>query len=208
MGLMEYDEDILHNLRPEVLLAAYLEGIFPMVQEGELWWFRPDPRGLMPLDERFHVARRLRSTIRSGKYACTRDRAFGAVVRRCARRHRPGEMWISPEIEIAYTHLHELGFAHSIEAWHTGTEGQGEPVGGLYGVSIGGAFFAESMFHTARDAGKVALVHCVEHLVRQGFTLMDIQWTTENLRRFGAYDLPDEDYRRLLAKATGRPVEF
>ncbi|MFP4052636.1 MAG: leucyl/phenylalanyl-tRNA--protein transferase [Phycisphaerae bacterium] len=205
---MEYDEDILHALRPEVLLAAYLEGIFPMVQDGELWWFRPDPRGLMPLDERFHVSRRLRRTVRAGRYVCTRDRAFRAVVRCCARRHRPSQVWISPEIEIAYTHLHELGFAHSVEAWAGGSEGRGEPVGGLYGVAIGGAFFAESMFHTARDAGKVALVHCVEHLRQQGFAMMDVQWTTENLKRFGAYELPDEDYRTLLAEAASRPVEY
>ncbi len=201
------DPAILKQLVPPALLGAYVEGIFPMVQDGELYWFSPDPRGLLPLDRRFHVSRSLARTIRRGTYRCTVNRAFHDVVLSCARRQTPEQVWISPEIELAYTRLHELGWAHSIEAWPN--DGSADtPVGGLYGVAIGGAFFAESMFHTATDAGKVALVHCVQHLRRRGFALMDVQWTTDNLKRFGAYDLPREEYIAILREAVLRDVRF
>ncbi|MFP4140507.1 MAG: leucyl/phenylalanyl-tRNA--protein transferase [Phycisphaerae bacterium] len=201
------DPAILEHLAPPVLLGAYVEGIFPMVQDGELYWFSPDPRGLLPLDERFHVSRSLARTIRRGACRCTVNRAFHEVLLACARRQTPEQVWISPEIEIAYTRLHELGWAHSVEAWPA--EGKSDrPIGGLYGVAIGGAFFAESMFHTATDAGKVALVHCVERLRRRGFVLMDIQWTTDNLKRFGAYELPRKKYLSLLREAVTMDVRF
>ena len=195
-------------LAPEMLIPAYAQGIFPMVQDGELMWFRPRRRGLLPLDERFHVSRSLAKTIARGRLVCTIDRSFDDVVRLCADRPDGTPTWISPEIRLAYNRLHELGLAHSIEAWPAGKAGVGEPVGGLYGVALGGAFFGESMFHTVTDAGKVALVYCVEHLRRRGFALFDIQWTTPNLLRFGAYEVHHRRYLAMLRKAINAPVRF
>jgi len=195
-------------LRPEILVAAYAQGMFPMVQDGELMWFRPPRRGLLPLDERFHVSRSLARTIARGLFACTIDRSFADVVRLCARRPGGGQTWISPEISLSYARLHELGIAHSIEAWPADKAGLGEPAGGLYGVALGGAFFGESMFHRATDAGKVALVYCVEHLRRRGFSLFDIQWATPNLLRFGAYEVTHRRYLAILRKAISAPVRF
>lgn len=193
------DHAILANLSPENLLWAYSQGIFPMVEAGQLWWFAPDPRGLLPLDDRFHLPRRLGRTLRSGRFVCTFDRAFEAVIDACA--DRGGEpTWISPEMRAAYLRLHELGFAHSVEAWPAGGAGEGEPVGGVYGVALGGAFFAESMFHRATDAGKVALVTLIRRLRQRGFGLCDIQWTTEHLSQFGACELPREAFLRLLER--------
>jgi leucyl/phenylalanyl-tRNA--protein transferase len=208
MEMDQPDPDIMAWLRPEILISAYAQGMFPMVQDGELMWFRPKRRGLMPLDERFHISRSLARTIARGRLVCTIDRSFDDVVRLCAERPDGLQTWISPEILLAYARLHELGLAHSIEAWPAEQAGRGEPVGGLYGVALGGAFFGESMFHTVTDAGKVALVYCVEHLRRRGFALLDIQWITPNLRRFGAYELPHERYVELLREAIDTPVRF
>ena len=202
------DPDIMAWLRPEILISAYAQGMFPMMQDGELMWFRPKRRGLMPLDDRFHVSRSLARTIARGRLVCTIDRSFDYVVRLCADRPDGLQTWISPEILLAYARLHELGLAHSIEAWPVEKAGRGEPVGGLYGVALGGAFFGESMFHTVTDAGKVALVYCVEHLRRRGFALLDIQWTTPNLRRFGAYEVPHRRYLAMLRKAIESKVLF
>ena len=202
------DPDIMAWLRPEMLISAYAQGMFPMVQDGELMWFRPIRRGLMPLDERFHISRSLARTIARGRLVCTIDRSFDDVVRLCAERPDGSQTWISPEIRLAYARLHELGLAHSIEAWPAEKAGRGEPVGGLYGVALGGAFFGESMFHTVTDAGKVALVYCVEHLRRRGFALLDIQWITPNLRRFGAYEVPHRRYRAMLRKAINTQARF
>ena len=202
------DPDIMAWLRPEMLISAYAQGMFPMVQDGELMWFRPQQRGLMPLDERFHISRSLARTIARGRLVCTIDRSFDDVVRLCADRPDGLQTWISPEILLAYARLHELGLAHSIEAWPAEQAGRGEPVGGLYGVALGGAFFGESMFHTVTDAGKVALVYCIEHLRRRGFALLDIQWITPNLRRFGAYEVPHRRYRTMLRKAINIQVRF
>jgi len=202
------DPDIMAWLRPEILISAYAQGMFPMVQDGELMWFRPQQRGLMPLDERFHISRSLARTIARGRLVCTIDRSFDDVVRLCAERPDGPQTWISPEILLAYARLHELGLAHSIEAWPAEQAGRGEPVGGLYGVTLGGAFFGESMFHTVTDAGKVALVYCVEHLRRRGFALLDIQWITPNLRRFGAYEVPHRRYRAMLRKAINTQARF
>ena len=202
------DPDIMASLRPEILISAYAQGMFPMVQDGELMWFRPQQRGLMPLDERFHISRSLARTIARGRLVCTIDRSFDDVVRLCAERPDGPQTWISPEILLAYARLHELGLAHSIEAWPAEQAGRGEPVGGLYGVTLGGAFFGESMFHTVTDAGKVALAYCVEHLRKRGFALFDIQWTTPNLRRFGAYEVLHRRYRAMLRKAIEMPVRF
>jgi len=197
---MEPVREILAALSPERLLWAYAHGVFPMVEEGRLMWFSPDPRGLMPLDERFHVSRSLRQTIRKGRFECTVDNCFAAVMDFCAE--RPGEgTWISPEMKIAYGRLHEAGFAHSVEAWPAGRVGEGDSAGGLYGVAIGGAFFAESMFHRQSDAGKVALVCLVERLKACGFSILDVQWTTPNLRHFGAFDVPRDEYLAMLGRA-------
>jgi len=202
------DPEIMASLRPEMLISAYAQGIFPMVQDGELMWFRPRQRGLLPLDERFHISRSLVRTIARGRFECTIDRSFDDVVRLCANRPDGRQTWISPEIRMAYSRLHELGLAHSIEAWPVEKAALGEPVGGLYGVALGGAFFGESMFHTVTDAGKVALVRCVEHLRRRGFAMLDIQWTTPNLLRFGAHEVPHRRYLAMLRKAIESKVRF
>jgi len=204
---MEPVGEILAALSPERLVWAYAHGVFPMVEEGRLMWFSPDPRGLMPLDGRFHVSRSLRRTIRAGRFECTVDRNFGAVMDFCAERPGVGT-WISPEMKIAYRRLNELGFAHSVEAWPAGRVGDGEPAGGLYGVTIGGAFFAESMFHRRTDAGKVALVDLVRRLKDRGFAILDVQWTTPNLRRFGAFDVPRDEYFAMLGRAISAECTF
>jgi leucyl/phenylalanyl-tRNA--protein transferase len=200
------DKAILDELSPENLVWAYSQGVFPMVEQGELWWFAPETRGLMPLDERFHLPRRLRRTIRSGRFAATVNRAFEAVIDGCA--DRPEGSWISPEMRAAYLRLHRLGLAHSVETWPADRVGVGRPAGGLYGVALGGAFFAESMYHRVTDAGKVALVELVDRLGARGFGLCDVQWTTDHLRRFGAYDLPRDRFSAQLADALRRDCRF
>lgn len=202
------DPEILRRLSPRNLVSAYAQGAFPMVEEGRLMWFSPDPRGLLPLDGRFHVARRLARTVRGGRIVCTVDRCFDEVVRCCAERPGGEATWISPEIRAAYGRLHALGVAHSVEAWPAEAIGQGSPAGGLYGVTLGAAFFAESMFHHVTDAGKVALVHLIERLGRRGFALCDVQWTTPLLLRFGAYDVPRDVYRTRLTEALARDCRF
>jgi leucyl/phenylalanyl-tRNA--protein transferase len=190
------------ELSPRALVAAYASGAFPMPDPEDarrLLWFCPDPRGLLPLDERFHVPRRLGRTLRQGRFVCTADEAFGAVMRACAERKEG--TWITPDFLAAYGRLHELGIAHSVEAWESGKVGQGPPAGGVYGLALGAAFFAESMFHRVTDAGKAALVHLVERLRRSGFRLCDVQWLTPHLQRFGAYEVPRDEYLSLLTSA-------
>ncbi len=203
------------ELQPRVLLTAYASGAFPMPDpedESRLLWFAPDPRGLLPLDERFHISRRLARTIRQGRFACTLDRDFAGVMRACGRRDEG--TWISADFLAAYAWLHELGFAHSVEAWPADAAGKAVvdlgvgPVGGAYGVALCGAFFAESMFHTKTDAGKMALVHLVGHLRAKGFSLCDVQWLTPNLERFGAFEIPRAEYMQHLAEALGRQARF
>ena len=202
------DPDILAVLSPRVLVAAYARGIFPMVQDGQVLWFSPDPRGLMPLDERFHVPRRLARTVRGGRFEWTVDRCFAEVMALCAEGREPDGTWISAEMKSAYGRLHRAALAHSVEVWPAGQVARGRPVGGLYGVSLGGAFFAESMFHRVRDAGKVALVRLIERLGERGFLFCDIQWTTDALCRFGAYDVPRDEYLALLGEALELPRRF
>lgn len=182
------------ELRPERLLAAYASGIFPMADDrGVVRWFAPDPRAIIELDGLI-VSRSLRATVRRGMYRITTDCAFAEVIAACA--DRDDGTWISPQIISAYTLLHQLGFAHSVEAW------RGDALaGGLYGVALGGAFFGESMFHRARDASKVALVHLVLQLRKQGFTLLDVQFMTEHLRSLGATEIRRSAYERRLAAA-------
>lgn len=190
------------QLTPDLLLAAYCQGIFPMAHDdGEIYWYDPDPRAILPL-EAFHVPRSLARTVRQGRFVVTRDKAFSAVIHYCAEVEREGT-WINDEIIAAYSWLHQLGYAHSVETWL-----DGELVGGLYGVAIGGFFAGESMFHTVRDASKVALVYLVEHLRQQGFVLLDTQFMTEHLRRFGAVELSRAAYKKRLAQALAVKTTF
>jgi leucyl/phenylalanyl-tRNA--protein transferase len=186
-------------LTPELLLRTYAAGIFPMAESAgdeTLFWVDPDQRGILPLDG-FHVPRRLARTVQRGPYEVRINTAFEAVVAGCAesRADRP-TTWINTEIRRLYSGLHAMGHAHSFECWR-----QGELLGGLYGVSIGGAFFGESMYSRARDASKVALCHLVARLRRGGFVLLDVQFVTEHLARFGAIEIPRAEYRRRLARA-------
>lgn len=191
-----------NRLTPEILLRAYAEGLFPMAERRNdplLYWVSPEKRGIIPLDA-FHVPRRLARTVRASPFTVTADRAFVAVMMACAA-PTPGrpESWINDEILRLYTALHAGGHAHSIECWQGGTL-----VGGLYGVRLGAAFFGESMFSRRRDASKVALVHLVEGLKRGGFTLLDTQFITTHLARFGAIEIPRERYLLKLQDALNR----
>ncbi len=185
-----------------VLVSAYREGIFPMaLEDGEIGWFSPDPRGVIPLDT-FHVPRRLQRVVRSDQWTVRVDTHFEDVMRACAE--RPGEgTWISDEILESYVELHRLGCAHSVEVWRDEAL-----VGGLYGVHLGGAFFGESMFHRVTDASKVALVALVERLRAGGFVLLDTQWTTAHLEQFGAVEIPRKEYLRRLKEALRVRAEF
>jgi leucyl/phenylalanyl-tRNA--protein transferase len=190
------------RLTPEILLRAYAEGLFPMAErraDPTLYWVSPEKRGILPLDD-FHVPHRLARTVRAGTFTVTADQAFRDVILACAA-PAPGreETWINSEILRLYTALHAGGHAHSIECWQAG-----ELVGGLYGVRLGAAFFGESMFSRTRDASKVALVHLVEGLKRGGFVLLDTQFITAHLARFGAIEIPREHYLVKLASALNR----
>lgn len=191
------------RLTPEILLNAYCNGVFPMAvnKRGDIRWFEPDPRGTIPLDERFHIPHGLKRTLKKALYTVTVDLEFPAVMEACSTAH--GDTWISAEIIRAYTELHQLGFAHSVE-----TRQDGELVGGLYGVHIRGAFFGESMFHRATDASKVALVHLVERLRAGGFELLDTQWTTPHLQQFGTCEIPRDEYLLMLRSALQRDCAF
>src|SRR5690348_16683639 len=171
---------------PELLLQGYRLGVFPMAMEdNSIAWFSPDPRAIIPL-ESFHVPHALRRTARKNIFEIKIDRAFGQVIRGCAKRR---DTWINLEIIESYERLYELGYAHSVEAWSNN-----RLAGGLYGVAVGGAFFGESMFHRERDASKVALVGLVQHLRSRRFALLDSQWLTPHLERFGAIEIPRGQY--------------
>lgn len=191
------------DLRPERLLRAYSEGIFPWYSEGQpILWHSPDPRFVLT-PESLHVPRRLRKLIRSRPYRLSLDTRFGEVIRACSEAPRPGQdgTWITAEMIDAYEELHRRGVAHSVEAW-TGDE----LVGGLYGLSLGGAFFGESMFALASDASKVALVALVEQLGRWSIRLIDCQVHTDHLARFGAEPWPRADYLAALEHALRQPT--
>ncbi|MBB5373604.1 leucyl/phenylalanyl-tRNA--protein transferase [Acidocella aromatica] len=193
-------------LTPDLLLRAYRLGLFPMAEAREsrtLHWLDPEARGVLPLHG-FHVPRSLMKTLRAGHFTVTADADFPAAIAACAaiRDNRP-ETWINEEIERLFTELFELGFAHSVETWENG-----RLVGGLYGVALGGAFFGESMFSTATDASKVALVHLVVRLRLGGYTLLDTQFITTHLARFGAVEIPRDEYHRLLAEAVEIRARF
>jgi leucyl/phenylalanyl-tRNA--protein transferase len=190
----------------ELLVSAYSSGWFPMaVDEEEIRWYSPDPRGVIPLDA-FHVPSRLRRVIRSGRFRLEIDRDFQSVIRGCAeadRNHDDPGTWIDNEILTSYVALHHRGIAHSVEAW----EGD-RLAGGLYGVALGGAFFGESMFHRVTDASKVALAALVERMNARGFTLLDIQWVTPHLEQFGAVEIPRSEYLQRLQDALQIDARF
>jgi leucyl/phenylalanyl-tRNA--protein transferase len=184
-------------ITPQLLLSGYCQGIFPMAHEdGEVYWYDPDPRAILPFDQ-FHVSRSLRRVVKSGRYEVRVDTAFTEVMRACAAPALGRETtWISDEFVKSYSQLHEAKLAHSVESWL-----DDELIGGLYGVSLGGLFAGESMFHRERDASKVALVHLVERLRRGGYTLLDVQFITPHLQRFGAVEIPRLLYKQHLAQA-------
>jgi leucyl/phenylalanyl-tRNA--protein transferase len=188
------------------LLDAYRHGIFPwpIFEDAELMaWWTPDPRAIFEFD-RFHIPRRLFSTLKSGKFEVTCDRDFAGVITGCATTpDRVGNTWLTPELIEAYRRLHETGVAHSVEVWH-----EGELAGGTYGIALGGLFTAESMFYRVSGASKVAIVHLYRHLVKRGYQLWDIQQVTTHTARFGAVEIPRAQYLRRLSRALQAPVTF
>ena len=194
------------EITTELMLRAYRHGLFPMAETrrgDRLYWLDPERRGILPLD-RFHLPRRLARTVLSDTYSVTVDQDFAGTIAGCAS-SAPGreDTWINRRIRDLYCGLHELGHCHSVEAW------QGDDlVGGLYGVSLGRAFFGESMFHRARDASKVALVHLVARLIHGGFELLDTQYVTEHLKSFGAVEISRRRYTALLDRAIAGEADF
>ena len=192
-------ESALVEITPEVLLKAYACGIFPMAESAEdpsLHWIEPDMRGILPLD-RFHVSSRLARTVRSDQFEIKINRDFDGVIDGCAE-PQPGRQrtWINDRIRALYRKLHDRRHCHSLEVYLNG-----DLVGGLYGVTLGRAFFGESMFHRVRDASKVALVHLVARLRAGGYVLLDTQFVTDHLRLFGAIEVPRRQYHKLLETA-------
>ena len=190
------------NLTAPLLLEGYRRGLFPMaLDDGEIGWFSPDPRGILPLERGlFHVPHGLKRRLKTNPFELRLNSSFETVIRACAQR---AETWISEEIIRSYRDLHLLGYAHSVECWQ-----EGRLVGGLYGVALQGVFFGESMFHTVTDASKVALVHLVDTLRLRDYSLLDIQWTTPHLKTFGALEIPRTEYLRRLALALQQERRF
>ena len=185
----------------DLLLHAYRNAVFPMASpDGEIAWFSPDPRGIIPLDEGFRVPHGLRRALKKGAFEIRVDTAFETVMRECAARE---ETWINEEIIASYVELHRRGHAHSVEAWL-----EGRLAGGLYGVTLGGAFFGESMYHEVTDASKVALHALVVRLRARGFELLDTQWLTPHLETFGAVEIPRAEYRDRLLACAEKPCRF
>lgn len=182
------------TLTPGVLVRAYAHGMFPMGDDetGAVRWYAPDPRAVLPLGD-FHIPHNLRRRVHRREFRVTSDREFETVIRACADRERT---WITPPIIRAYTHLHERGYAHSVECWQ-----DGELAGGLYGVALGGAFFGESMFYRVSNASKVALVHLVRQLRAGGFLLLDVQYSNQHLEQFGVVEIPKLEYENRLRTA-------
>jgi leucyl/phenylalanyl-tRNA--protein transferase len=183
----------MERIPPHILLGAYTEGVFPMADDGEIHWFSPVMRGVIPLDDRFHIPHGLKKTLKNNPYQSRMNCAFREVMTGCSQRD---ETWINEVILESYYHLYELGYGYSFESWDDdGLQG------GLYGVAIGKAFFGESMFSRKPDASKVALVHLIEWLRENDFVLLDTQWMTDHLRQFGGMEVPREEYLNLLAEA-------
>ncbi|MDZ5697665.1 leucyl/phenylalanyl-tRNA--protein transferase [Chelativorans sp. M5D2P16] len=195
-----------YRIAPDLLLRAYATGVFPMAEHAddpEVFWVRPEMRGVIPLDK-FHVPRSLRKLERQQRFEVRYDSDFPGVIAACAE---PGperqDTWINAPIREAYTELFARGYCHTVEAWR-----EGRLVGGLYGVTLGRAFFGESMFSREANASKICLVHLVERLRERGFILLDTQFTTPHLKRFGAVDVPRRRYERLLTEALEETAEF
>ncbi len=193
-------------MTPEILLRAYGLGIFPMAESRDdprLFWVDPDMRGVIPLDA-FHLPKRLARRVRSGVFEPRIDSDFSAVIQACAE-PRPGhpETWINDQVVALYAALFERGHVHTVECWR-----EGSLVGGLYGVSLRGAFFGESMFSRETDASKVALVHLVDHLRNRGFRLLDVQFLTPHLETFGAIEVTRADYQEMLRDALDVDARF
>ena len=194
------------RIAPDLLLRAYANGVFPMAEsadDSEVFWVRPEMRGVIPL-EGFHVPKSLEKTVRQGRFDIRIDTDFTGVIDGCAqaRDQRPST-WINRPIREAYGELFARGYCHTVEAWR-----EGQLVGGLYGVTLGRTFFGESMFSRERDASKVCLVHLVERLKQRGFVLLDTQFTTEHLKRFGAIDVARAKYEALLEEALYGKAQF
>lgn len=189
------------KLDTHTLLTAYVNGYFPMPdpQTSEILWFKPDPRAIIPLDG-FHVSRSLRRRLKKKEYQISLNKAFSEVMKGCADRK---DTWINSDFLKAYQNLHSIGAAHSLEVW----EGE-QLIGGVYGVSLGGAFFAESKFHRKTDASKIALYHLVEHLKQRGFILLEVQFLIPHLKTLGAIEIPSADYEHRLRRALALPVRF
>jgi leucyl/phenylalanyl-tRNA--protein transferase len=188
-------------IEPDFLLTAYCSGYFPMAEPitGEIGWYSPDARAIIELEE-FKIPRSLKQTIKKGIFEIRIDQEFEEVIRACGDRE---ETWISEEIVQSYLEIHRMGFAHSVECWSSS-----ELVGGLYGVALRGAFFGESMFSRRRDASKVALAHLVERMKQRGFELLDTQFLTPHLARFGAKEIPRAEYLERLRRALVKSCQF
>jgi leucyl/phenylalanyl-tRNA--protein transferase len=195
-----------YRIPTDLLLKAYASGVFPMAESAsdpEVFWVRPEVRGVIPLDA-FHVPKSLKKVIRHGRFDVRTDTDFAGVIDACAEeREERQSTWINAPIREAYIELFSLGHCHSVEAWR-----EGALVGGLYGVKLGRAFFGESMFSRETDASKVCLAHLVERLREHGFVLLDTQFTTEHLKRFGAVDVPRARYEKLLQEALKGDAAF
>lgn len=196
---MTGSHDAYSHITPQILLKAYSVGLFPMAETAEdptIFWVEPEMRGVMPIEE-FHTPRSLRKQLNKGEYEITFNEAFNAVVKGCAASAEGREQtWINETIRLLYGELHDMEHAHSVEAWY-----EDQLVGGLYGVTLGRAFFGESMFSRRSNASKVALVHLVERLKQRGFILLDTQFNTEHLTQFGTREVPRAEYEKMLEEA-------
>ncbi len=194
------------EITPDILLRAYAYGVFPMADRAEdpdLFWVEPELRGVIPLDG-FHIGKRLARTVRSDRFEIRIDSDFEAVISGCATPKAGREnTWINPQIRSLYHQLFDQGFVHTVESWQ-----EGRLVGGLYGVSLGAAFFGESMFSFATDASKVALVHLVARLRAGGYRLLDTQFQTEHLAKFGTIEVPKRSYKVMLGRAIACEADF
>lgn len=199
-------DDVLFEITPQVLLKAYACGIFPMAESADdpgMFWVEPEMRGILPLEE-FHFPRSLKKTFRKNRFEMRIDHDFAAVIDACAEvAENRKSTWINARIKSLYCALHEMGNAHSFETWQ-----DGQLVGGLYGVKLGSAFFGESMFSRQTDASKFALVHLVYEMRRAGFKLLDTQFATEHLERFGVTEVPKDTYQLLLEEALETNASF
>ena len=194
------------EITPYLVLNAYAVGYFPMAEAREdedIFWVYPEERGVLPLKD-FHISRSLKRALKQDPFKRTCNKAFSQVIEACAQRtERRRETWINDQIIQLFTELHKMGYAHSIECWQ-----DEELVGGIYGLALGGAFFAESMFSRATNASKIALVDLVARLRKGEFSLLDVQFVNDHLRQFGAFEMPTEAYKKALANAVSQDITF